>query len=831
VDQPSHGFSQLTAFSQTVTLTTTQACFRATFTNGPTTAQVNSAALILLEDFNADNGAKTFVDLYGLKIEDQDLTTGTITNLYGIHSENRAVLENPATRTGAGENVLTLNQLDTTAANTAHILFNDKTADPAAPVQGQMWRNDDALNFQATATGTVDLVTQLMSTANDATLTLTDDASDQTLTGSLGTLRFDSGDDGFQFGSAASTGIDTANTGHIGMGVAPSTTARLHVYSDTTATGTTSTILRLQSSAGANGGKLEGIQGNLLNFGNYSLPMSFIDSSILVGATAANSSGVLGTEHNITLSGVGPFSGDIGAFVARNQLAGGGTKSGDYDAFRAFHAISGATTCGDMWSFRANSLGALVRTTGSTATDIVGLDIGDRAIIASDSGEQANVLTLTQNAVGNVAGVHINLNSKVGDPPSPAAGDIWRNGGAFKFATSASGTFELSDDGSDQSIVGDLGELNIQSGDDTYLFGVADPTIDAAGHARIGVGWAPQADATIYVRTNSSATQQAANAMSFILQSNATSATPVAGVKGIMEVWHGDQPGSGIIGSIDFINNLAAIAERQNAFAAFYDNTTGSYAINGDVNMFRAYRGDDLAAAPRTFANMYGLHIESLELSNGTITNLYGIHCAHKAVIQSENAREEDVLRLDQLAVDAGDDGAHIFFNDKTTDPTALTAGQFWRNGNDLKYEGSGGTQVVVWEDETQTLTNKTLTATTNKLRYEKTIPIETPVVGDDIAIVICRRNQSIVSVESALSSVAAGQTVTWNMVKGTDYSAAGSDLFTADQVTAAATVTVDTPDTTAVSDGDIVRIQILAGTANIAAGDVVAFTFHFEDA
>jgi hypothetical protein len=129
-----------------------------------------------------DVGARTFTDVYGVRVDDLDLSVGTITNLYGIHTKNRAVIENPASRTGAGENVLTLNQLDTTTGNTAHMLLNDKTADPATPVDGMIWRNASALNMQTSAGGTTNLITAVINktgayTAIDSDRVITCDAS------------------------------------------------------------------------------------------------------------------------------------------------------------------------------------------------------------------------------------------------------------------------------------------------------------------------------------------------------------------------------------------------------------------------------------------------------------------------------------------------------------------------------------------------------------------------------------------------------------------------------------------------------------------------------
>ena len=94
------------------------------------------------------------------------------------------------------------------------------------------------------------------------------------------------------------------------------------------------------------------------------------------------------------------------------------------------------------------------------------------------------------------------------------------------------------------------------------------------------------------------------------------------------------------------------------------------------------------------------------------VANSYGVFSEDKCHIESPSARAETCLDLLQKATGAAA-GAHINFDDKAGDPPSPNAGDYWRNADDIKFEGSGGTQVTVWEGETQTLAAKTFSGFT----------------------------------------------------------------------------------------------------------------------
>jgi hypothetical protein len=80
---------------------------------------------------------------------------------------------------------------------------------------------------------------------------------------------------------------------------------------------------------------------------------------------------------------------------------------------------------------------ALTGATTGTPTLCIGLDVAAHAVGTTQIGARLAAST------GATAGVHMNLVDKAGDPPSPTAGDIWRNGAALNYRKDGSTTVDL----------------------------------------------------------------------------------------------------------------------------------------------------------------------------------------------------------------------------------------------------------------------------------------------------------------------------------------------------------------------------------------------------
>ena len=72
----------------------------------------------------------------------------------------------------------------------------------------------------------------------------------------------------------------------------------------------------------------------------------------------------------------------------------------------------------------------------TVGTNRWGGNFGNRVAITSPAADAQEVLNLTQSNTGATEGVHVKFSDKAGDPPTPAAGDLWRNGDSFYFRRS-----------------------------------------------------------------------------------------------------------------------------------------------------------------------------------------------------------------------------------------------------------------------------------------------------------------------------------------------------------------------------------------------------------
>lgn len=66
-----------------------------------------------------------------------------------------------------------------------------------------------------------------------------------------------------------------------------------------------------------------------------------------------------------------------------------------------------------------------------------------RFIISSSAAKAVTTLSLRQLNTGAAAGAHANFDDKAGNPPSPIAGDLWRNGASLNYRKDGSTTVDL----------------------------------------------------------------------------------------------------------------------------------------------------------------------------------------------------------------------------------------------------------------------------------------------------------------------------------------------------------------------------------------------------
>jgi hypothetical protein len=299
--------------------------------------------------------------------------------------------------------------------------------------------------------------TALMSSANDSTLTLTDDATDQTLTASLGVLNIVPG---------TGISINFPDSAAASLVIKPNTT---------TAAGT---VVTVQGRPAAGTRTLIGptwfapassdiFSGQPFRCWDAAFP-AFLGqhtSSVFVGYDVS--------AMTISPSASSGADNKAYGFRATNLTIGSGNGSWAEVATAYFPGADRVLT-----SFKSDVLAAVIiepptgcnkKQDGATDVDQVGLLIRQRTaegtaptnrsgldvpaqnhgtnryaarlynqtLVSNPSGRAETALMLQQLNTGATAGAHANLDDKAGNPPAPVTGDLWRNGNALYFRQSA----------------------------------------------------------------------------------------------------------------------------------------------------------------------------------------------------------------------------------------------------------------------------------------------------------------------------------------------------------------------------------------------------------
>lgn len=274
----------------------------------------------------------------------------------------------------------------------------------------------------------------LISTANNTTLTLTDNGSDQTLTGTLGRVELIPE----SYIRIAPTTPDPAQILAISMNL--SAGARVGIRTDVSSAGATlaaGEVMRSWNSNFAltctmNGATVEGygMGGNTITPAGGSGAANIAYGMHLLGPTIGNANG--------------SWDKAVGAFIEAPRRA-----------FANPTVTYSATIEGECPTISASDQYGLwlkQRTAQQTATNRYGIKvdeqnsgtnrwgahISDRVHIQSPAARAITVLNLSQLSTGATAGAHINFDDKAGNPGAPNTGDLWRNADALNFRKAAS---------------------------------------------------------------------------------------------------------------------------------------------------------------------------------------------------------------------------------------------------------------------------------------------------------------------------------------------------------------------------------------------------------
>jgi len=516
----------------------------------------------------------------------------------------------------------------------------------------------------------------LRSTANGSTLALTDDGTDQTLTGDLGKLTITVPGDGVLFPEHVAVGS--------GASVSPTTLVTVNESQAVTFIGFNVTLTRTSTSGTVK---------------DFSLRTQ-------TGTTSGDGGGVsfFGTEAQFT------------------HQANSSTVANFYGLFTTARASGGA----DATRILTNRYGLYMEASGvqswvvtNTYTlfdeplvkgdNVWSIFAQNKSEFASASARAETVISIDQLATGNVAGAHINLDDKAGDPPSPNAGDIWRNVKELNFSKDGTntidlvsqlsssandGTLTLTDDGTNLTLTPTTpgtGDLNIiaPSGGDIRL-GTVD---DITQRVRLGTF----ADVSAKFSVNLGTSQNFAKALSFIVTPPDTflnAGTQVA-ILGDLQTalantartvnLTGFHPNFYQRSKNKTLNGIAVHCSVQ-----FHTNVDGTSDTNitgllcEDVTQDG---GSDLGSDVTLYT---GLQFD--EMDPTFTTTAIAINSKHHAIFENPSDRPHDVLTLNQKETDTGN-SAHLKLNDKTADPATPVEGMLWRNKDNWNIQHSTGTR------------------------------------------------------------------------------------------------------------------------------------------
>jgi len=344
----------------------------------------------------------------------------TIGNVAGLTAERALATAAPLTFSDGGANA------SVTLGATLVVPAITYGTSAAAGGANSLIRSDATIKYPAA----------LLSATSGSTLTLTDDGASQTLTGSLGNLNISTG-------------------GQIILSAPASTTTTVQMNPDAGARIGLSVLFQPILSALSAvtikcwEGRFPGNVGSITT----TTWMAYGGSTVSLLPGAGAGAGNKAYQLNMPTLTIGNANGSWDEVFG--ALISGPARSLANPTVTVAAGIK--TECASISATDQYGIWIAQRSAQTTATNRYGLKIdahnsgtnrwsaylGDRVYAESPAARAITVLSLAQLATGAVAGAHVNLDDKAGDPPSPNTGDLWRNGASLKYRKDGSTTVDL----------------------------------------------------------------------------------------------------------------------------------------------------------------------------------------------------------------------------------------------------------------------------------------------------------------------------------------------------------------------------------------------------
>lgn len=273
---------------------------------------------------------------------------------------------------------------------------------------------------------------------------------------------------------------------------------------------------------------------------------------------------------------------------------------------------------------------------------------------------------------------------------------------------------------------------------------------------------------------------------------------------------------------------------------------TGDGTIEGDTALTFDTSTDTLTVAASGKFAFGAVNILSDSAGTTTLSNIDALDATTEATIEAAIDTLSNLTSVGtistgtwsaNLAADTVDAITEIAAALRSGSDTTLITGTAGTNGDlavwnvdgDLVDGPTPPSGTILGTTDTQTVTNKDLSSTTNKLHKEKSITIESPTSSEDISMFFTNKAITVTEMRAVLVG-SSTPSVTWTVRHGTDRNGTGAEVVTSGTTTTSTTTGSDVTsfnDATIVADS-FVWLETTAQSGTV--GQLHITIFYTED-